>query len=964
MSANQRGFLNRWMKSLFGQEAERVNSKPVKGPMVLEALESRTNPAFNLTIGGGTLTGVTQTINAGTMTLTANATGANIPVDVIANFLAGTVGNTVLISNGAGGTEPGNISWLTNPLDCAGNKFGAIGLNNNLTINFDATTTTGQLKIADNMIVGDSLNAVKLNLDTSAASSTPPSTGLITDSQIVLGAIDTGVINLNAKASTSLSLTNAASVLGNVNLDAQNLFLIDGIYAGGSPTQPGNITIGSSTVIPSIQVEISSDPQYSFQATGTTSINGTIFSTFNSPVFLQSNLGTQVAGDLGVVTPTVIAPLGALTLSGPGPINLSGKITADAILIDPANPNFNLTMSGGSNILNQINTAPTNLNNNGTLSVGSTPTDYYLFGSGFQSNSLSTPINITGTIASSGAPISIGNLNLQGNSGIDTTNKNATPVGGNITLGSSKGGVVGNGSNPNLALNLNSGTAGNISVVPVMQNINQVVITNANKANFSATTKLGTLTVNNLTAGNSVTFESNATINTMNLGTLGANSSVLFSKTGTVGQVTSKSAANYSIQFNGNGTLSGPLSGGVNIVKAGTGNSTLSVAGATGTYTGGLTVNNGNLAVNSNFASSPVTITGGALTGTGPVGVVTTSGTNPKTVRPGNTIGNMTVNTINLGSSTQLAINLQSANGNLNGRLTATPTNPGTTTGVTLSGASLDVNLVNGFFPSMGSTYTIINNQSNLPTTGTFFGLPEGGTITVGGATFAITYAGGNGNDVVLTTVRTGTGTQGYVRYLYSSILNRAPDESGLATYTAMLNNGVPRSAVTAALWTSPEHRALQVQQYFLQFLNRAPSAAEQNMFVNAFLSGAKEETIMTGILTSAEFQLANPPVNAYITALYTKLLGRQPSIPELNQWRGIMFSGVPRSNVVQRFLYSTEYLNRTVAGFYSSYLGRPVGGPGLAYWVGVAQANQSQGLVAVAILSSTEAFNNAVAGG
>ncbi len=953
MSANHRGWMNRWINAIFRGDSNKSTKKNLYKRLSIEGLETRENPAFNLTIGGGVLTNVTQTTNGGVLTLTANATGANIPTDVISNWLARTGSSGVTISNGSTGTEVGNITWTTNPLDCAGNPFAPLGLFGTLTIGFDPSTTTGQMLIADNMIVGDAFNAVRLTLDTSQASSTPTTGGGgLFNSQLVLGAIDNGLINLTTKASTDSEISRI-SALQSISLSGQFFVLFDHLFAGASPLQPGNISIGNPQFTPGVQLELNTDSQFSFQATGTLNVNSNMVSSNSVPVFFQSNLGTQISGQIGVVTPTLLGALGPVTLSGPGPVGINGKITADSLLIDPVNPNFNLTLAGGANILNQINTEPTTLNNNGTLSIGSAPSDYYLFGSGFQSNSLETPINVIGTIGSNAAPISIGNLTLQGNSGIDTTAKNVFPLGANIALGTSKGQIIGGGTTPTVTLTLNSGTTGNISVVPVLQNIAQVTINNANQANFTAAANLGTLTVNNLTAGNNVTFASTATISTINLGTLGANSAVVFSKTATIGQITSKSAANYSVKFNAAGTVAGPLSGNVSIVKGGATGTLLKVAGATGTYTGTLIINSGTMAINSNFSANPLIMNGGALVGSGSVGVVTTAGSTPKTIQPGNPIGNFTVNTVTLGTSTQLVINLQSANQNANGRLTST-------NGVTLSGASLDVNLVNTFFPANGSTYTIINNQSTLPTTGTFFGLPEGGLITIGGATFSITYAGGDGNDVILTTVRTGNGNQGYVQYLYSSILNRAADAGGLASNVALLNAGVSRITVVNGLWTSAEHRALQVRSYYTQFLGRAADSVGLAFYTNAFLAGAKEETVMTYFLTSGEYQVANPPVNSYITGLFNDLLGRNPSTAELNNWRGVMYSGVSRANVVQAFLFSNEYLNRTINGFYNSYLGHPGNASGLGYWVAVAQANRSQGLVAVAFLSSSEAFASA----
>lgn len=69
------------------------------------------------------------------------------------------------------------------------------------------------------------------------------------------------------------------------------------------------------------------------------------------------------------------------------------------------------------------------------------------------------------------------------------------------------------------------------------------------------------------------------------------------------------------------------------------------------------------------------------------------------------------------------------------------------------SSVSLNTTGIPGFTPSAGQTFTIINNDGSDAVTGTFSGLPEGATI-VGflgsGLDATITYAGGDGNDVVI----------------------------------------------------------------------------------------------------------------------------------------------------------------------------------------------------------------------
>ena len=68
-----------------------------------------------------------------------------------------------------------------------------------------------------------------------------------------------------------------------------------------------------------------------------------------------------------------------------------------------------------------------------------------------------------------------------------------------------------------------------------------------------------------------------------------------------------------------------------------------------------------------------------------------------------------------------------------------------------LSDGRLDLTYLEGGVIKKGDTFTIIDNKTIYPMSGTFKDLSEGAEITVGGATFKISYVGGDGNDVVLT---------------------------------------------------------------------------------------------------------------------------------------------------------------------------------------------------------------------
>jgi predicted outer membrane repeat protein len=80
---------------------------------------------------------------------------------------------------------------------------------------------------------------------------------------------------------------------------------------------------------------------------------------------------------------------------------------------------------------------------------------------------------------------------------------------------------------------------------------------------------------------------------------------------------------------------------------------------------------------------------------------------------------------------------------------------------ITLAGA-LNVSLMSDFNPSVGTTYTIVDNQTGQAIDGIFAGLPEGAQFSIDGWTFQISYLGsdssdGSTNDVILTVVGTPT---------------------------------------------------------------------------------------------------------------------------------------------------------------------------------------------------------------
>ncbi len=192
------------------------------------------------------------------------------------------------------------------------------------------------------------------------------------------------------------------------------------------------------------------------------------------------------------------------------------------------------------------------------------------------------------------------------------------------------------------------------------------------------------------------------------------------------------------------------------LAKTGTGSWTLSAAND---YMGTTTINAGKLFVTgSTSPESAVTVNNtGTLGGTGSVLGPTVTVASGGTVAPGLSPGILNIG--NSGNSSALSF----ASGS-----TYAVEIGGTTAGnasnnhdqlniygtVSLGNATLSLSAFNGFTPSAGQTFTIINKNTAGAITGTFNSLAQGATITNflgSGLNATISYTGGDGNDVVIT---------------------------------------------------------------------------------------------------------------------------------------------------------------------------------------------------------------------
>jgi len=193
------------------------------------------------------------------------------------------------------------------------------------------------------------------------------------------------------------------------------------------------------------------------------------------------------------------------------------------------------------------------------------------------------------------------------------------------------------------------------------------------------------------------------------------------------------------------GASANTFGGGV-VVKGGT----LEVQNATATPLGNAAAlvfvnSTGTLLVDSS-ASVPndVILSGGTLSGTGTVPFVSGIG---GTVAPGTGTGRLFAGTVSLDADSTFSADIH-------GPTVATDYDQlRVTSGVVLNGAKLA--LTDDFAAPPGTVFTLIDNTGPSPVSGTFAGLAQGAKFSLNGLGFQISYTGGTGNDVVLTTLAT-----------------------------------------------------------------------------------------------------------------------------------------------------------------------------------------------------------------
>ncbi|MDY3557767.1 autotransporter-associated beta strand repeat-containing protein [Gemmata sp. JC673] len=643
-------------------------------------------------------------------TLTWTGTGGNLLWSNSGNWsgnVAPVTGDTLIFPTGVTGLTNNNYQAGTlslNDIQIQGDGYTLIG--NDVTL--DAALT-------DSAASGSTTISLNIN-GAGSISKTGAGDFILNASSTLTGAVTISAGTFTIVSPESLADTAAVTVASGAN------FVLDGADETiGSLTGGGTISLGTSTLTTGGN---NGSTTFSGTITGSGNLVKTGTGTFTLSGTNSGYTGgtTVTAGALVVANDSALGS-GALTLGG-GTLSFDADRTvANAITLNAAlstivvPPATAVTLSG---VISQTGGARgINKFDGGTLTLSGANT-------------------FTGPVALNG-----GTLTLAGGAALNDAV--AVTVAGGATLALSAdetiGSLAGSGAVSLGAFNLTTGgNNGSTTLSGAVSGTGTVFKNGTGTFTLSGTNTYGNTTV----LGGTLSVATDA-----NLGT-----GPIVLSPGSTFQITGTTNINNPIAIGG-GTatidnalaveLSGVISAPGGLTKTGAGTLTLSTSSS---YTGATTVAAGTLLIDGNFSSSSgfQVASGAVLGGTGDLPAVSVA--SGGTLAPGGTPGLLATGNLNLALGSTLGVELVE-------NAPATPVDPNdrvdVTGTVTLTAATLAVTL--GFIPAASTSYTLISNDGSDPVVGTFLGLAEGATFFSNGVGFTITYAGGDGNDVVITTL-------------------------------------------------------------------------------------------------------------------------------------------------------------------------------------------------------------------
>lgn len=195
-----------------------------------------------------------------------------------------------------------------------------------------------------------------------------------------------------------------------------------------------------------------------------------------------------------------------------------------------------------------------------------------------------------------------------------------------------------------------------------------------------------------------------------------------------------------------------------------------------------------------------------------------------------------------------------------------------------------------------------------------------------------------------------------YVEAVYQDLFGRGVDPSGLRTWTSLLVQGTPRTAVADSITNSGEYRTRLLNGAYATYLNRTADPDGLQHWLDQLGRGLTIQGVEAGFLASLEkYQSAGGTPRGWVASLYRDVLGRAAGADEVTWWTRVLEGGLSRTDVALGFLRSTERLSTVVDRHYRELLGRSADSSGLRTWVTAIQHGTRLETIIAQLVASQE---------
>jgi len=199
------------------------------------------------------------------------------------------------------------------------------------------------------------------------------------------------------------------------------------------------------------------------------------------------------------------------------------------------------------------------------------------------------------------------------------------------------------------------------------------------------------------------------------------------------------------------------------------------------------------------------------------------------------------------------------------------------------------------------------------------------------------------------------------VTSLYYDLLGRAPDPSGMATWTNYYLATNSGAALADNLTVSQEYATKRVAKAYREVLKREPEPAGLNNWVAAVTSRAipVDEVAFLFYLSREFFGQGGGTDAGYVKHMYRIMLGREAAAHEVALWVGVIQNS-GQEVATRGVWFSPEAARRRTTSYYREYLGGEPDPAGLAHWAST-MLTQGEGAVRAGILGSLQYRDRAI---